>query len=66
MIAQYNYELGQIVAIEDMSKDFRKNAGEFFAMENDNYADIYRNIAVKLKVKAKEARERFDKKWPKE
>jgi hypothetical protein len=63
LIAEQNYELGQIVAIEDVAKNFLERAGDYFKSNNDDMAHLMRNEANKLRDKAAARREKYEIKY---
>lgn len=70
-IAQKNYDLGRIAALNDMATFFKEKAADVFKeqsrfeLSDDREAHSLRNVSKVLDSKAKVEREQYDIHYPK-
>lgn len=62
-VMESNYELGQVVQVESLEREFRNDAARSFAYNHDEQARWERRWADELKKRAKKMREDYNKKW---
>lgn len=62
-VAEQNYELGKIVAIEAIAQTRKNQAATYFSNNLDDRAKIYRDLANALLEEATTRRENYERKY---